>query len=82
MVDRKGNEMVDFHTKVKVETLWQMSTLVDQMQRKLAILDAVDRDTTHSGSYDLTDQITNLHGKITAIVECIERSKGIVGEAK
>jgi len=71
---------MDFDRKVKSETLMSMTSLVENLKRKLDILNAVDRDTSTSSAYDLTDQITTISSKIVALQECIDRAYSINGE--
>jgi len=71
---------MEFDRKVKSETLMSMTSLVENLKLKLDILDAVDRDTTTSSAYDLTDQITTISSKIVALQECIVRAYSINGE--
>ena len=70
---------MEFDRKVKSETLMSMTSLVENLKRKLDILNAVDRDTTTSSAYDLTDQITTMSSNIIALQECIGRASGING---
>ncbi|MGA1670600.1 MAG: hypothetical protein ACO39F_06900 [Candidatus Nanopelagicaceae bacterium] len=71
---------MEFDRKVKSETLMSMTSLVENLKRKLDILNAVDRDTTTSSAYDLTDQITTMTLEIIALQECIGRAYSINGE--
>jgi hypothetical protein len=73
---------MDINMNMKRETLWEMNKLIDSINRKIAILNALDRDTSTSHAYDLTDQIIVMEEKIRAFYECVERALSVCGEMK
>jgi hypothetical protein len=52
-IDMTNNEMKQY-------TLGNMAGILEQLRQKVNILNALDRDTTTSGSYDLHDQLTSM----------------------
>ena len=46
--------------KMKQYTLGNMAGMLEQLRQKVNVLDALDRDTTTTGSYDLHDQLTSM----------------------
>ena len=45
---------------MKQYTLGNMAGMLEQLRQKVNVLDALDRDTTTTGSYDLHDQLTSM----------------------
>ena len=46
--------------EMKQYTLGNMAGMLEQLRQKVNVLDALDRDTTTTGSYDLHDQLTSM----------------------
>ena len=46
--------------EMKKYTLGNMAGMLEQLRQKVNVLDALDRDTTTTGSYDLHDQLTSM----------------------
>lgn len=65
-------------SKMKSSTLSEMAILTHQIQGKLILLDALDRDTTQPDQYDLTDQIVTLEKTLQALRDVISRAHNIV----
>jgi len=65
-------------SKMKSSTLSEMAILTHQIQGKLILLDALDRDTTQPDNYDLTDQIVTLEKTLQALRDVISRAHNIV----
>ena len=63
----KNNEM-------KKYTLGNMSGMLEQMRRKVDVLDALDRDTTTTGSYDLHDQLTSMSQTLKEFEAVVQRA--------
>ena len=66
------------NNKLKHQTLEQIGDLVDDLATQLAILEALDEDTTCSGSYDLHDQRTTMFNCRRDLDRCLVRSHKIV----
>jgi len=66
------------NNKLKHQTLEQIGDLVDDLATQLAILEALDEDTTCSGSYDLHDQLTTMFNCRRDLDRCLVRSHKIV----
>ena len=66
------------NNKLKHQTLEQIGDLVDDLATQLAILEALDEDTTCSGSYDLHDQLTTMFNCRRDLDRCLVRSYKIV----
>ena len=48
------------NNEMKQYTLGNMAGMLEQMRQKVAVLDALDRDTTSDSAYDLHDQLTSM----------------------
>ena len=66
------------NNKLKHQTLKQIGDLVDDLSSKLAILEALDEDSTCSGSYDLHDQLTTMFNCRRDLDRCLVRSHKVV----
>ena len=68
---------------MKAKTLVDMVTLLNQLECKLNLLDALDRDVTAEDCADLHDQVTtmtrNLHNLTQAVVRA-NRVNGVQAE--
>lgn len=66
------------NNKLKHRVLGEIGDLVDDLSSKLAILEALDEDTTCSGSYDLHDQLTTMFNCKRDLDRCLVRSHRVV----
>jgi beta-galactosidase beta subunit len=57
---RKQREIDMTNDEMKQYTLGNMAGMLEQLRQKVNVLNALDRDTTTSGSYDLHDQLTSM----------------------
>ncbi len=57
---RNEREIDMTNDKMKQYTLGNMAVILEQLRQKVNILNALDRDTTTSSSYDLHDQLTSM----------------------
>jgi hypothetical protein len=57
---RNEREIDMTNDEMKQYTLGNMAGMLEQLRQKVNILDALDRDTTTSGSCDLYDQLTSM----------------------
>jgi len=57
---RKQREIDMTNDEMKQYTLGNMAGMLEQLRQKVNVLDALDRDTTTTGSYDLHDQLTSM----------------------
>ena len=64
--------------EMKKYTLGNMAGLLDQLRQKVDILNALDNDSTASGSFDLHDQLTTMFKTLEAFDEVIKRSVFVV----
>ncbi len=67
------------HTNnMKRQTLTSMSELIDTLKQKIRVLDALDRDESTSGCYDLCDQVTIMTAKCKELSEVSDRAWKVV----
>ena len=64
--------------KMKREVLASMSSLSGNLDDKIKILQALDRDSGNSGAFDLHDQLVTLFEVRTKLDRVIERSIAVV----
>ena len=57
---RKQGEIDMTNDEMKQYTLGNMAGMLEQLRQKVNVLNALDRDTTTTGSYDLHDQLTSM----------------------
>ena len=67
------------NTTMKAATLADMMSLLNQLECKLATLDALDRDFTQDGSFDLTDQVSTMTRSLSRLTEAVVRANGVNG---
>lgn len=65
---------------MKSQTILEMRRLMEKFQQKLAILDALDRDTSCSNAFDHMDQVSTLASYVRKVNECIERCELVNGD--
>ena len=68
------------NNKYKREVLEAIDNLLSNVCDKLYILEALDKDKSDSGTYDLHDQLYDLFNTHNALERCVERSKSVVPE--
>ena len=56
------------NTTMKAATLAEMLSLLNRLECKLATLDALDRDFTQDGSFDLTDQVASMTRSLSRLL--------------
>ena len=66
------------NNKHKREVLEAIDGLLQNVCDKLYILEALDKDKSDSGAYDLHDQLYDLFTTHNSLVVGVERSKSIV----
>jgi len=66
------------NNKHKREVLEALEGLLKSVGNKLDVLEALDKDESDSGCYDLHDQLNDLFTSHNALVRCVERSKSVV----
>jgi hypothetical protein len=69
------------NNKHKREVLEAIDGLLQNVCDKLYILDALDKDKSDSGCYDLHDQLNDLFTSHNALARCVERSMLVVPRA-
>ena len=67
------------NTTMKAATLADMMSLLNQFECKLATLDALDRDFTQDGSFDLTDQVSTMTRSLSRLTDAVVRANGVNG---
>ena len=67
------------NTTMKAATLADMMSLLNQFECKLATLDALDRDFTQDGSFDLTDQVASMTRSLSRLTDAVVRANGVNG---
>ena len=55
-----------------------MAGMLEQMRRKVAVLDALDRDTTSDSAYDLHDQLTSMFQALDKFEAVVQRAVNVV----
>ena len=66
------------NNKHKREVLEALEGLLKSVGDKLDVLEALDKDESDSGSYDLHDQLDNLFTSHNALARCVKRSMLVV----
>jgi len=67
------------HTTMKAATLAEMLSLLNRLECKLATLDALDRDFTQDGSFDLTDQVASMTRSLSRLTDAVVRANNVNG---
>jgi len=67
------------NTTMKAATLAEMLALLNRLECKLATLDALDRDFTQDGSFDLTDQVASMTRSLSRLTDAVVRANGVNG---
>jgi len=66
------------NNEMKQYTLGNMAGMLEQMRQKVAVLDALDRDTTSDSAYDLHDQLTSLFQALDKFEAVVQRAVKVV----
>ena len=67
------------NTTMKAATLAEMLSLLKQLECKLTTLDALDRDFTQDGSFDLTDQVASMTRSLSRFRGTVVRANSVNG---
>ena len=67
------------NTTMKAATLADMMSLLNRLECKLTTLDALDRDFTQDGSFDLTDQVASMTRSLARLTDAVVRANGVNG---
>ena len=67
------------NTTMKAATLAEMLSLLNRLECKLVTLDALDRDITQDGSFDLTDQVASMTRSLSRLTDAVLRANGVNG---
>ena len=67
------------NTTMKAATLAEMLSLLNRLECKLATLDALDRDFTQDGSFDLTDQVASMTRSVSRLTDAVVRANNVNG---
>jgi len=67
------------NTTMKAATLAEMLSLLNRLECKLATLDALDRDFTQDGSFDLTDQVASMTRSLSRLTDAVVRANNVNG---
>jgi len=63
----------------KAKTLVDMMDLLNRMESKLALLDALDRDVTAEDCMDLTDQVSTMTHSLDRLTQAVVRANRVNG---
>ena len=66
---------------MKAKTLADMMDLLNRMESKLALLDALDRDVTAEDCMDVTDQVATMTHSLHRLTEAVVRANKVNGVA-
>ena len=75
---RKQREIEMTNNEMKQYTLGNMAGMLEQLRQKVNVLDALDRDTTTTGSYDLHDQLTSMFQTLDEFDAVVQRAVKVV----
>ena len=64
---------------MKGQQLSELCTLLGRMSAKVQILDALDRDPSQDGCWDLSDQLTTIERQLARLEEVFQRAKSVNG---
>ena len=67
------------NTTMKAATLQEMLALLNRLECKLTTLDALDRDFTQDGSFDLTDQVASMTRSLSRLTDAVVRANSVNG---
>ena len=64
---------------MKAKTLVDLVQLLNQMESKLALLDALDRDVTAEDCMDVTDQVATMTKAMHSLTQAVVRANRVNG---
>ena len=64
---------------MKAKTLVDMVDLLNRMESKLALLDALDRDVTVEDCMDVTDQVATMTRALHSLTQAVVRANRVNG---
>jgi DNA-binding FrmR family transcriptional regulator len=64
---------------MKAKTLVDMVDLLNRMESKLTLLDALDRDVTAEDCADLTDQVSSMTHSLDRLTQAVVRANRVNG---
>jgi hypothetical protein len=64
---------------LKAQTLVEVFDLCAALDRKLALLDAADRQDNFDGAYDLLDQVTSMEHSVKRLRDAARRANTVNG---
>ena len=64
---------------MKAKTLVDMVDLLNRMESKLALLNALDRDVTAEDCMDLTDQVSTMTRSLDRLTQAVVRANRVNG---
>ena len=64
---------------MKAKTLVDMMDLLNRMECKLALLDALDRDVTAEDCMDVTDQVMSMTKALHSLTNAVNRANAVNG---
>ena len=64
---------------MKAKTLVDMVDLLNRMESKLALLDALDRDVTAEDCMDLHDQVSTMTHSLSRLTDAVVRANRVNG---
>jgi len=67
------------NTTMKAATLAEMLSLLNRLECKLTLLDALDRDFTQDGCMDLHDQVASMTRSLSRLTDAVVRANGVNG---
>ena len=65
--------------EIKENTMSDMVDLLNSLECKLALLDAMDRDITANDCMDLSDQLTTMTHNMSCLTAAVERARKVNG---
>jgi hypothetical protein len=65
--------------KAKAKVMMDMLDLMNRMESKLAVLDALDRDVCGEDCMDLTDQVTSMTQAMDRLTKAVGRANSVNG---
>ena len=66
------------NNKLKTEMLQEVESALEVVTSKMAILEALDKDSSCSGCCDLVDQLFVMHGSLDTLKKATQRATLVV----
>tara|TARA_R110000796_G_scaffold19554_1_gene58684 strand:- start:671 stop:928 length:258 start_codon:yes stop_codon:yes gene_type:complete len=76
LINKEVNKMNT--NNMKRQTLTDMSELITSLTQKMRVLDALDRDESTSGAYDLNDQLVTMDNALKKLSAVTDRAWNVV----